>query len=65
MRINDMNAEIVRNGFGKEKYAEVLGMTYPTLMAKQKNETFTIKDIKVMRETLSLTDEQILSIFFD
>ncbi len=66
MNENELRAEIVRKGLTIPKLAELAGMSKKTLYSKIKGFTsFKQGEISKVSEILCLSDNQILSIFFN
>ncbi len=66
MNINKLRGKIVENGLNVDTLASSIGMNKSTFYRKMNNqgETFTIKEVNLIREKLSLSKEEAMSIFF-
>lgn len=65
LNVNDLQAEIARNGLSLPKLADIIGIDKKTMYSRIKGETaFKRPEIVKISETLHLTQEQILHIFF-
>ena len=65
MNINDLKAEIARNGLSIAKLADMVGMDKVTLYSRVKGETaFKQPEIAAIAQALNLSEEEIIRIFF-
>lgn len=65
MKLNELKAEIVRNGLTIEQLADEMGIGRTTLWRKFSNpNNFTLKEITDIGEILNVNGERILEIFF-
>lgn len=65
MKLNELKAEIVRNGLTIEQLANEMGIGRTTLWRKFGNpNNFTLKEIIDIGEILNVSGERILEIFF-
>jgi len=66
MKINELKAEIVRNGMTIEEFADKSGVTRTTLWRRFGNPSeFTLAEIKSAAKTLSLSGDKVQNIFFE
>lgn len=65
MKINELKAEIVRNGLTIEEFADKAGITRTTLWRRFGDaDEFTLAEIKSAAKVLNLNGERVLDIFF-
>lgn len=65
MNSTELKVEIVRNGYTVPTFAKAIGMAKKTLYAKLEGKsTFSQTEIVAIRNSLNLTDERLLEIFF-
>lgn len=65
LKVNELKAEMARNGFTTKKLAEELGVHPVTLSNKINGKTeFTCDEIMKIGEILHLSQERIAEIFF-
>lgn len=65
MKVNELKAEIVRNGMTLEKFADKVGLARTTLWRRLSNPNeLTLIEIRAMAEVLQLSKEKIVDIFF-
>ena len=65
MKLNELKAEIVRNGLTIEQLADEMGIGRTTLLRKFGNpNNFTLKEIIDIGDILNVNGERILEIFF-
>ena len=65
MNISELKAAIAKNGMTVPKLAEAIGISKKTLYMKMEEETaFTQKEISAIARVLSLSNEDIILIFF-
>lgn len=65
MNINEFKAEVVRNGMTLEEFSNKAGIARATLYRRFKEpNTFTLGEITGISETLDLTNERVMNIFF-
>lgn len=62
IKINDLKAEIIRNGYSQEDMAKMIGITPKTFYLKMKKGVFGSNEIEIMIEKLHIQDPA--SIFF-
>ncbi len=66
VRTNELKAEIVRNGLSIAEVAAALGLHRETVYTRLKNPSkFTYVDVKKLVDLLGLSDDKIVSLFFD
>lgn len=66
MKINELKAEIVRNGLDIESFADSIGVGRTTMWRRFGNpDTFTLGEITSMAKVLNLSGTRIIEIFFD
>lgn len=66
MQINELKAEIVRNGMTLGEVADKIGMQRTTLWRRFKNpDEFTMAEVKRIKTVLNLDGDKVLTIFFD
>lgn len=66
MKINELKAEIVRNGLTIEKFADKAGIDRTTMWRRFKEpDDFALKEITSMSKVLGLNGTRILEIFFN
>lgn len=65
MQMNELKAEIVRNGMTLGEVADKIGMQRTTLWRRFKNpDEFTMSEVKRIVAVLNLTGNKVLTIFF-
>lgn len=65
MNINDLKAEIARNNLTIPKLAEIIGLDKKTLYSRMNGESaFKQPEIAAISQTLNLSEESIIRIFF-
>ena len=65
MDYNGLKSEIVRNGLTIPKVAELIGIGKKALYQKMRGETqFKQKEIRDLKNLLSLSDERVNELFF-
>lgn len=66
MNVNKLKGKIVENGLSVKEVSESIGIEKSTFYRKLNNqgETFTVREINLIRETLKLTKEEAMAIFF-
>ncbi|MDD2235472.1 MAG: helix-turn-helix transcriptional regulator [Desulfitobacteriaceae bacterium] len=65
MKINELKAEIVRNGLTIEEFSDAAGINRTTLWRRlSKPNEFTLSEIKSMSRTLNLNSDKVMDIFF-
>ena len=65
MKINELKAEIVRNGMTIEEFADKAGIKRTTLLRRFNNSgNFTLTEITKIADVLNLTKQRIIEIFF-
>ena len=65
MNINDLKAEIARNNLTIPKLAEIIGLDKKTLYSRMNCESaFKQPEIAAISQTLNLSEESIIRIFF-
>lgn len=65
MKLNELKAEIVRNGLTIEQLADKMNIGRTTLWRKFGNpNNFTLKEIMDIRKILNVSGDRILEIFF-
>lgn len=65
MNISELKAVIAKNGMTVPKLAEAIGISKKALYMKMEEETaFTQKEISAIARVLSLSNEDIILIFF-
>lgn len=65
MRVNELKAEIVRNGLTIEQFADSIGIGRTTLWRKLNNpNNFTLGEIVNIKAGLNISGTRILEIFF-
>ncbi len=66
MNINKLRGKIIENGMTVNDVASYIGMDRSTFYRKLNNEgeTFTIKEVNLIRDVLNLTVDEAVSIFF-
>lgn len=66
MNYNELNAEIVRNGYTIPQLASVIGINKKTLYQKMRGKTeFKRNELIAIKDKLKLSDEQANKIFFN
>lgn len=66
MNINEFKAEVVRNGMTLEEFSSRVGIARATLYRRFKEpDSFTLGEITNISETLKLTNERVINIFFN
>lgn len=65
MNCTELKVEIVRKGYTIPTFAKTIGMAKKTLYAKLEGKsTFSQTEIVAIRNSLNLTDDRLLEIFF-
>lgn len=66
MNVNKLKGKIVENGLNVESVSKSIGLDRSTFYRKlnSQGETFTVREVNLLRETLNLTKEEAMSIFF-
>lgn len=65
MKINELKAEIVRNGMTLEEFADKTGIPRTTVWRRFENtDSFTLREITIISNTLKLNSKRIIEIFF-
>lgn len=65
MKLNELKAEIARNGFTIERLASEMGISRTSLWRKFNNpNNFTLKEITDIARILNVNKQRILEIFF-
>lgn len=65
MNVNELKAEIVRNGLTIEEFADSIGIGRTTLWRKFKNpDIFTLGEIDRMSSELNIDGVRLMEIFF-
>jgi DNA-binding XRE family transcriptional regulator len=65
MNVNELKAEIARNGLSIPKLAQIIGIDKKTLYSKMKGlSLFTQREISLISKALCLDNAKIISIFF-
>ncbi len=65
MQINELKAEVVRKGLTLGELADLVGMQRTTLWRRLNDPaSFTVGEVKKLKETLELNGQRILDIFF-
>ena len=66
MNVNKLKGKIVENGLSVKEVSVSIGIEKSTFYRKLNNqgETFTVREINLIRETLKLTKEEAMAIFF-
>lgn len=65
MDINDLKAEIVRNGMQMGEFAKAVGITTPTLARRLNNPNgFSLEELTRIIKILKLDNEKAMDIFF-
>jgi transcriptional regulator with XRE-family HTH domain len=65
MKLNELKAEIVRNGMTIEEFADKVGIERTTLWRRFNNSgNFTLTEITKIADVLNLTKQRIIEIFF-
>lgn len=65
MKLNELKAEIVRNGMTIEEFADNVGIERTTLWRRFNNaDTFSLGEIRTMANVLKIKGTRILEIFF-
>ncbi len=62
ININDLKAEIVRNGYTQKRLAKKMGITPKTFYLKMKKGVFGSDEIQIMIDTLNIDNP--MKIFF-
>lgn len=62
IKINELKAEITRNGYTQEDVAKMIGVTPKTFYLKMKKGVFGSDEIQIMIDRLNIKDP--VSIFF-
>ena len=66
MKINELKAEIVRNGLTIESFAEKAGITRTTMWRRFNNPNeLTLGEITAMADVLNLKGDRVIDIFFN
>lgn len=66
MNINKLKGKIVERGMNVETLASLIGIDRSTFYRRLNNrgETFTVKEVNLIREHLKLSKEEAMEIFF-
>lgn len=66
MNVNKLKGKIVENGMSIKEVSESIGLDKSTFYRKLNNqgETFTVREINLLRNALKLTKEEAMAIFF-
>lgn len=65
MKLNELKAEIVRNGMNTEEFADKIKMEKTTLWRRFNNpDNFTLDEITRIAEVLNIKGNRIIEIFF-
>lgn len=65
-RLNKLKAQMVEQMMPMEKLADAMGVHVSTLYRKFRYpDTFLVWEVKKIQDALSLSDEQLVTIFFD
>lgn len=64
INIAKLKGAIVENGTTQEEVAKAIGMDRSTFYRKMKNESFTIGEAKKIADSIPLSDELAIEIFF-
>lgn len=66
MNINKLKGKIVERGMNIETLASLIGIDRSTFYRRLNNrgETFTVKEVNLIREHLKLSKEEAMEIFF-
>lgn len=65
MNMNDLNAEIARQGFSKPQLAKKMGISKKRLYSRLKGDTtFKQEEIQMIASILQLDNDKIMNIFF-
>ena len=66
MQVNELKADIVRNGMSIEGLADALGIARTTLWRKFNNpNSFTLEEITKIGEILNIDGNRLLEVFFN
>jgi len=65
LNVNELKAEIVRNGMTIEEFADRTGIKRTTVWRRFENtDGFKLKEIKIIAKVLKLNSERVVDIFF-
>lgn len=66
MNVNKLKGKIVEKGMTVERLSNLIGMDRSTFYRKLNNqgETFTVKEVNLIRKHLHLTKDEAMEIFF-
>lgn len=65
MKVNELRAEVVRNGMSMEELSEEIGIDRSTLYRRlNKPNSFTLGEIISISKALDLTSDRVVDIFF-
>ena len=65
MNVQKLKGKIVENGMNVETFAKKIGVARTSIYRKLNNSQFTIGEVRKIKETLGLSNEEAIAIFFD
>ena len=65
MNKKQLRQKCLAKGFNLTELPEKVGISKATFYRKSNSNNFTVKDVKAIKEILSLTDRDVRNIFFD
>lgn len=64
LKENKLKAKMVELGISAEELSKKIGIDRGTFYRKLKNNSFFVKEVEVVADTLKLTPEEVSDIFF-
>lgn len=64
MNVNKLRGKIVEQGLNVGELAEKVGMDRATLYRKMRDQSFSVKDAHLISSVLSLSEKEVMEIFF-
>lgn len=66
MNVNELRAQMVRNGFSVEQFGAKIGLKKSAIYRRLSGKVpFSHREMEMVKDVLELDDTQIVSIFFD
>lgn len=64
MNVNKLRGKIVERGLNVGELAERIGMDRATLYRKMKDQSFSVREARLLSKELDLTSDEVMAIFF-
>ena len=65
MKLSTLNSLIIKQGWQVQDFIREVGIAQRTFYKKTETHMFSMRELNLMRELLSLTDEEFVKLFFN